>query len=284
MPFTPNKGSQDTIVSLSGMSLASSTGVYLISGSTRGQCTLLTTGNSLITFNPPSISPGNLRSGNFQVFNSYGDATTSQYFTWIETPKISGINPSSGFTGSYFRISGSGARDYTGLWFNDLYTGVLTDAIFENSTWLRSGIVPFISGGLNAYFSIKGMSEGGSSISPRLFFVREEGLSFSGITNFPVPIQIYNYLRGNSTADGLEWQTPNQLLNSISGVFRSGDTMSGDLTMTGAALNTTGIKLLTTGTSTGHVILTNRIFSGNYIISEAKVGGVIYRAFSLGIS
>ncbi len=287
MAFSPSRGSQDTLVSISGASLLSTTGVFLVSGLISGQCSLVSTSTNVITFYPPSTPPGNLRSGQFQIYNKFGTGIERNYFTWIQTPYISGIAPLSGFTGTNFKISGSGCRDLTGLYFTSpvgTYTGVLSTPVFENSTWICSGQVGWMSGGLNSFVNIKGMNEGGFSIAPQLFFVREDGISLSGIVGFPSPIQTYNYLRGNSTADALEWQTPNQVLASISGIFRSGDIMSGDLTMTGAALNTTGIKLLTTGTSTGHVILTNRIFSGNYIISEAKIGGVTWRAFSLGIS
>ncbi|MEK6952274.1 MAG: hypothetical protein AABX29_04620 [Nanoarchaeota archaeon] len=281
MPFSPNRGSQDTLVSLSGMSLGSTTGVYLISGTTRDQCSLVSTGNSLITFYPPATPPGNLRSGNFLVFNKFNTGTTTQFFTWIETPYISGIAPFSGFTGTYFKVSGSGIRDLTGVWFNDLYTGVFTDAIFENSTWLRSGIVPFVSGGLNSYFSVKGMNEGGSSVSPRLFYIREEGLSLSGITNFPTPIQGQNYLRGTPAADGLEWRTPNQVLNDITGLLKSGgDVMTGNYCISGGELCVTGLEFHTSGLATGDILFRSRLFSGNTIIIEALIGGVTWRGFS----
>lgn len=276
MPFQPDRGSQDSLISLSGMSLGSTTGVYLISGASQGQCTIISTGNSFITFYPPTTPPGDLRSGNFLVYNKFNTGTTTQFFTWINTPYISGINPNSGFSGTYFRISGSGARDYTGLWFNDLYTGVLTDPIFENSTWLRSGIIPFVSGGLNSYFSVKVMSEGGSSVSPRLFYIREDGLSLSGITNFPTPIQGQNYLRGTSAADGLEWQTPNQVLNSLTGLLKSGGDdltgnyrLSGNLTLSGIIARQ--LQLINDPAATsGANILSN--YSGQLYWSGQKVG------------
>lgn len=283
MPFSPNRGSQDSLITLTGQSLFTTSGIYLISGSTRGQCTIVSTGNSFTTFYPPSIPPGNLRSGNFQLFNLYGNATTSQYFTWINTPKISGINPSSGFTGVYFRISGSGARDYTGLWFNDLYTGVLTDPIFENSTWLRSGQIPFFSGGLNSYFSVKVMSEGGSSISPTLFFVREDGLSLSGFSDFPTPFQPLNYLRENAGATSLEWRTPTQVRGDINAISKVGDWATGDYTISGD-VRVTGLVFHNTGLATGQATLRTTIFSGNYLTMDAIIGGMTWRGFSYKFS
>lgn len=283
MPFSPERGSQNSLVTLTGQSLFTTSGIYLISGSTRGQCTIVSTGNSFTTFFPPSTPPGNLRSGNFQLFNLYGNATTSQYFTWIETPKISGINPSSGFSGNYFRISGSGIRDITGLWFNDLYTGVLTDAIFENSTWLRSGQIPFFSGGLNSYFSVKVMSEGGSSVSPTLYFVREDGLTLSGFSDFPTPFQPLNYLRENSLGTSLEWRTQTDVLSDISGVNVYGDTLSGDFYITGGKLNLTGLNIQNSGLVTGNMIF-DTILSGGYIVFRAKIGGIQFIGNSLAYS
>ncbi len=284
MPFQPDKGSQDSVISLSGMSLASTTGVYLISGSIRGQCTLISTGNSLITFNPPNIPPGNLRSGNFIVFNQYGNATTTQYFTWIQTPYISGIAPLSGFTGTNFKISGSGCRDLTGLYFTSpigTYTGVLNAPIFESNTWICTGQIPWMSGGLNSFVNIKVMNEGGFSIAPQLFFVREDGISLSGIVGFPSPIQTYNYLRGNSTADALEWQTPSQVLISLTGASKSGgDVLTGNYYISGGAMYVTGMILRTSGFTSGDTIFRNTLFSGNTILCDALIGGITWRAFS----
>lgn len=284
MPFSPSFGSDSTVVSLSGMSLASTTGVYLISGATRGQCTIISTGNSLITFNPPATPPGNLRSGNFLVFNKFNTGTTTQFFTWINTPYISGITPLSGLSGTAVRISGSGIRDLTGLYFASplgSYTGVMTDPVFESSTWIRTGTAPWMSGALNAWFSVVGMSQGGSSTAPTLFYLREDGFSLSGITNFPTPIQAYNYLRGNSTADGLEWQTPSQVLISLTGASKSGgDVLTGNYYISGGAVYTTGMILRTSGLTSGDTIFRTTVFSGNTILCNALIGGVTWRAFS----
>ena len=282
--FSPSRGSQDTLVTLSGTSLYSVTGVQLISGGTGALANLVSTSTNVITFYPPTIAPSGIRSGNWKIYNRFGNVTTPDYWTVISTPYISGINPTSGFSGTSFRISGSGIRDITGLYFSSTigtYTGVFTAPIFENSTWLASGIAPWMSGGLNSYFNIKVMSEGGSSTASQLFYVREDGISLSGISNFPTPLQGQNYLRGTPAADGLEWRTPTQVLADISGVNRTGDYMSGDLYITGAALLTTGIKLISTGTSTGHVLFSNRIFSGTYLISEYIIGGITWRALSI---
>mgnify|MGYP001570963052 CR=1 FL=1 len=285
MPISYQRASRDTIVTVSGQSLYTTTGIYLFSGSERGQCTLLTTGNSFTTFKPPSIAPGNLRSGQLSVYNLYGSANTNDYLIYLDPVYISGIFPFSGFSGENFKISGSGIRDLTGLWFNDLYTGVLTDPVFENSTWIRSGQVPFISGGLNSYFTIKGMSEGGSSVSPRLFYVREQGISLSGIANFPTPLQAENYLRGTPAADGLEWRTPNQVLIDITGVSKSGgDSLTGNYRFTGGAIYTSGLVFHNTGLATGETIFRTTIFSGNYLVLDAIVGGINYRGFSLKFS
>ena len=260
------------------------TGLYLISGSVRGQCTIVSTGNSFITYYLPSTPPGNLRSGNLQIFNAYGSATSTDYQIYLDPVYVSGIAPLSGVTGVGIKISGSGIRDITGLYFvlgNDEYTGVFNTPIFEASTWITTGYIPFISGSLGYHTKIRAMSEGGAHTASQTFFIREEGLTLSGFSDFPTPFQPLNYLRENAGGTSLEWRTQTDVLLDISGVNVYGDVMSGDLTMSGAAINTTGLKLLSTGTSTGHVIFSNRIFSGAYLISEAIVGGITWRAFSL---
>ena len=286
MPFSPQRASRQTTITLTGQSLYTTSGIYLFSGSERGQCTILTTGNSFVTFNPPSTAPGGLRSGQFSVYNLYGSANTTDYLIYLDPVYISGnFAPSSGFTGTYFKISGSGIRDATGLWFNDLYTGVLTDAVFEASTWIRSGIIPWMSGGLNAYVNVKVMSEGGSSVGSQPFFVREQGASISGISEFPTPLQANNYLRGNSTASALEWRTPSQVIDDITGVRRNGgDNLTGNYTITGGSLYLTGLVIQNTGLATGQTIWRTTIFSGNYLTMDTIVGGITWRGFSLKFS
>ena len=286
MPFSPERGSQNSLVTLTGQSLFTTSGIYLISGSTRGQCTIVSTGNSFTTFYPPSTPPGNLRSGNFQLFNLYGNATTSQYFTWIETPYISGIAPLSGFTGTNFKISGSGIRDATGLYLISnigTYTGVLTDPIFESNTWIRTGIISWMSGGLNSYVNVKVMSEGGSSTASQLFFIREQGQTLSGFSDFPTPFLPLNYLRENSLGTSLEWRTPTDVLIDISGVNKKGDYLTGDFYITGGKLNLTGLNLQNSGLATGNMIF-DTILSGGYIISRFRIGGAMWIGNSLAYS
>lgn len=273
MPFSPSRGSQDTLVTLTGQSLFTTTGIYLISGSTRGQATIVSTGNSLVTFYPPSTPPGDLRSGQWQLFNKFGSATTTDYFTWINTPFLSGFVPGSGFTGYSIRLTGSGIRDLTGLYFlmdGREYTGVLSSAVFESNTWIRTGYVPFISGSLNAYARLMVMSEGGSHSPSQLFFIREGGLSLSGLVDFPSPFQAHNYLRGNSTANALEWRTPNQVLNDITGLLKSGgDHLTGNYSITGGVLSLTGLRVNDSDIPTiGHHLTAN---SGQLYWSGSKV-------------
>ena len=287
MPFSPNHGSQDTLITASGMSLFTTSGIYLISGSTRGQCSIVSTGNSFATFYPPNTPPGNLRSGNIQLFNNFGNATTTDYFTWIQTPFISGIAPLSGQTGISIKISGSGIRDLTGLYFSSVvgtYTGAMADPVFESSTWTRTVTVPWMSGGLNVFTNIKGMSEGGSSTASQLFYIREDGISLSGITNFPTPILAYQYLRANSTADGLEWQTPNQVLVAITGVNKSGgDYLTGEYFITGGKLNVTGLNIQNSGITTGNMIF-DTISSGAFLVLSARIGGITWIGSTLQYS
>lgn len=287
MPFSPNKGSQDTLVSLSGMSLGSTTGVYLESGTTRGLCTLISTGNSLITFYPPATPPGNLRSGVFTVFNKFNTGTTTQYFTWINTPFFSGFVPTSGLTGTAVRLTGSGMRDITGFYFvagRDEYTGTFDAAIFEGNTFIRTGYIPFVSGSLGYHGRLRIMSEGGSHTAVQTFFVREQGISLSGITEFPTPMVAENYIRINSTASTLEYRTPLQALIDLTGVRKSGgDSLTGDYKVTGG-FYITGLILHNTGLATGETIWRTTIFSGNYLIMDALVGGITWRGFSLKFS
>lgn len=286
--FYPTKGSRDTLVSLSGASLLSVSGVYLISGGTGAQATLVSTSTNLITFYPPSIAPSGIRSGLWSIYNKFGNATTTSYWTVQDPLYISGIAPISGFSGTAIRLSGSGIRDISGLYFSSIfgtYTGVMTDPVFESSTWIRTGIVPWTSGGLNAFFVIKGISEGGSSNAPQLFYLREDGLTLSGFSDFPIPFQPLNYLRENAGGTSLEWRTPNQVLNDITGVLKSGgDHLTGNYHITGGALYLTGLVFQNTGLSTGDSIFRSTIYSGNYLVLDALVGGISWRCFSLKIS
>lgn len=279
MPFSPNRGSQNTIVTISGMSLQTTTGIYLFSGGSRGICNIISTGNSFVTFNPPSTPPGNLRSGQFSVYNLYGSANTTDYYTWIENPFLSGFAPTSGVTGNYIKISGSGILDLTGIYFGDIL-GTLTSPIIEASTYVRSGIIPFFSGALGRYVDITIMSEAGSS-SKGALYIREQGISLSGISEFPVPLIGQNFLRVNSTASALEYRTPNQVLNDITGVLKSGgDSLTGNYRITGGGLYVTGLILHNTGLATGETIFRTTIFSGNYMVLDAIVGGINWRGFS----
>lgn len=280
--ITPSRASRDTLSTALGQSMYTVTGLYLISGSIRSQCTIVNTGNSFVTYYLPSVAPGDLRSGNIQIFNLYGSATSSDYQIYIDTPYISGIAPLSGVTGTQIKISGSGIRDVSGLYFISnlgTYSGVLTDPVFENSTWIRTGIVPWMSGGLNASVNVKVMSEGGSSTSPTLFYVREQGLSLSGLSNFPVPLQANNFLRGTAAADGLEWQSPTQVREDINAISKTGDFATGNYTISGD-IKVTGISFHNTGLASGSMTFRTTVISGSYLVLDAMVGGLSFRGFS----
>ena len=286
MAFSPNRGSQDTLVSLSGNSLFSVSGVYLVSGSSRGQATLVSTSTNLITFYPPSTPPGNLRSGQWSVYNTFGNATENNYFTFINTPFISGIFPLSGSTGVGIKISGSGIRDISGLYFvlgRDEYTGVFNTPIFEANTWITTGYIPFISGSLGYHTQIRAMSEGGASTASQTFYIRENGLTLSGFSDFPTPFVPLNYLRENSLGTSLEWRTPTEVRSDINAISKTGDWATGDYTISGN-VRVTGLVLHNTGLATGQTIFRTTIFSGNYLTMDAIVGGITWRCFSLKFS
>ena len=287
MSFFPSRGSSDSLITLSGNSLLSVTGVYLTSGSTGNLATLVSTSTNVITFYPPKVEPSGIRSGLWKIYNVFGNATETNYHTVIQTPYISGISPLSGATGVSVKISGSGIRDLTGLYFSSVvgtYTGAMADPVFESSTWTRTVTVPWMSGGLNVYTNIKGMSEGGSSTASQLFYIREDGISLSGITNFPTPILAYQYLRANSTADGLEWQTPNQVLVAITGVNKSGgDYLTGEYFITGGKLNVTGLNIQNSGITTGNMIF-DTISSGAFLVLRARIGGITWIGSTLQYS
>ena len=282
MSFSPSRGSSDTLITLSGASLLSVTGVYLVSGNTGSLATLVSTSTNVITFYPPRIEPAGIRSGLWQIYNRFGNATESNYHTVIQTPFISGIFPGSGFSGTAIKVSGSGIRDLSGLYFISnlgTYSGVLTDPVFENSTWIRTGVVPWMSGGLNASVNVKVMSEGGSSTSPTLFYVREQGLSLSGLSEFPVPFQANNFLRGTAAADGLEWRSPTQVREDINAISKTGDFATGNYTISGD-IRVTGLSFHNTGLATGTMVFRTTIISGAYLVLDAMVGGLAFRGFS----
>lgn len=283
MSFSPQRGSNNTLVSLSGASLLSVTGVFLTSGATGAQATIVSTSTNLITFYPPVNAPSGIRSGNWTVYNKFGQATTSNYWTVIANPFISGITPGSGYTGQAVRIhGGDGLRDITGLYFGN-NTGVFS-AIYENSNWVLTGYVPFFSGDLTRFLNVKVMSEAGSSTSPQLFVVLDGSIAFTGLTDTPDSITALNYLRGTSDAKSLEWRTPSQARADIGAVYDNGDTISGNYYLTGGALYSTGIVIQATGITTGDTVFSTRTFSGNYLLLEATIGGVAWRGFSYKFS
>lgn len=284
--FSPSTASRETLITLTGWSLATTTGVFIFSGSSGAYANIISTGNNRVTFYPQTnlsnFLGSGIRSGQIRIHNKYGSATETNWLTFADPIFVSGFVPQSGLTGTAIRITGSGIRDATGLYFiqgRDEYTGVLDAAIQESNTWIRTGYVPFVSGGLNAYVNVKLVGDGGSHKASQTFFIREQGGSLSGLSDFPTPYIAENYLRVNNTASALEYRTPSQVLSDISGFAISGGRITGEVTITGGSLNTTGIKLLTTGTTTGHFIITN-LQSGGYLIGLGKVGGLDWVFYS----
>jgi len=278
MPFTPQRGSQDTVVTISGSSLHTVTGVYFVSGSQRATGIILSNNSGRsITVNPPLATNFPYRSGQIQVFNRFGNDISDNWFTFIETPLISGFTPFSGFTGAAVRITGSGLRDITGLYFGENSGSFNT--VFENNTWILTGIVPFFSGGLSKALNIQVFSEAGNSIGSRGFVVIEKDIFLTGIQGFPSDIQASNYLRGNSLENGLEWRTPTQVRSDINALSKQGDRGTGDYVISGG-IYATGIGIDSTGLQTGTMTFVSTIYSGNYLVVNARIGGIDWRCLS----
>lgn len=281
--FNPISGSRDSLIYLSGNSLFSVTGVYLTSGGTGNQATLISTSTNLITFYPPSVAPSGIISGKWKIYNLFGNSTDNNYFYYLQPVFISGFQPHSGFTGSAVTFSGSGLQNISGILFGDQY-GTFNAPILQNGTYIVTGFVPFYSGALSKFIDITIFSPGGSSTLGS-FYVMERGISLTGLNGFPVPLIPLNYLRANSTADALEWRTPTQVLeNDLTGVSKKGDYLTGDFFLTGGALYLTGLVIQNSGLATGQTIFRTNIFSGNYLTLDAIVGGISWRGFSLKFS
>ena len=275
---TPS-GNHTVVATISGHSLLSVSGIELFSGATGGAlATILTTTTNLVTFLPPETRPSGITSGSFRVYNLFGSAVEPQLYQYIDPPFISGFTPGSGLTGSTVRITGSGLEKTTRLLFGDV-TGDFTH-YFDNTHWVISGTVPFINDGLPKWSSVKIFSDGGSATG-NLFKITNDSVSFSGIEGLPDDIQAENYLRGNSTASELEWVVPGQVLENISGLKKSngGDSATGDYTFSGG-FRTTGYQLHNTGLQSGSMSFSQSIYSGNYLVMNANIGGVEWRCFS----
>lgn len=271
--FSPISGSRDILVSLSGNSLFSVTGVFLTSGTTGAQATLVSTSTNLITFYPPSVAPSGITSGKWQIFNLFGNSTESNYFYYLPPVFISGFQPQSGFTGSAVTFSGSGLQNVSGILFGD-QLGTFATPILQNETYIVTGFVPFYSGGLSKFIDITIFSPGGSSTLGS-FYVMERGISLSGLNGFPTPYIAENYIRINTDASALEYRTPNQVLNDITGVLKSGgDYLTGDYYITGGKLNVTGISIQSTGMNATGIMLIDTVLRGGYLIMRSRVGGI----------
>lgn len=191
--FTPTKGNQNTLVTLNGLHLSKTTGVYLVSGSTQSLCTLLSSGQQQITFYPPNtFAP---RSGQFAVYTSFGNTTSTNYFTYIQNLHMSGMFPTQDITGNWIKISGSGIQDVTGLYFNNYsapFTINLVGTVYE-----LSGIIPMVNENIARGYQITLMSEAGTYIHPNQFIIR------------PGPTQIWGPLSGKEKiyTTGIELKT-----------------------------------------------------------------------------
>ncbi len=191
--FTPDRGNQNTLVTLNGFSLSRTTGVYLLSGATRSLCTLASSGLSQITFYPPAnYAP---RSGQFDVYTNFGNTVSTNYFTYIENLHMSGFFPTQDITGNWVKISGSGIRDITGFYFNNYPTSFSINLV--GTVYQLSGIIPMVSENIARGFQLKIMSEAGSYISPNQFIIR------------PGPTEIWGPLSGKEKlyVTGIELKT-----------------------------------------------------------------------------
>lgn len=174
--FTTTKGNNSISITLNGDSFLKTTGVYLKSGTTSHLCTVTSTGQSQLILNIPVSYPE--RSGQFQVFSLYGNGTSTNYFTVIDNLYISGIYPLQDKTGSWFKISGSGMRDVTGVFF-DNYSADF-QVITYSPIYLISGIVPFNNEGLPREYRVTVKSEVGSATFNPLFKIFPAETEFYG--------------------------------------------------------------------------------------------------------
>lgn len=193
--FSPARGNSNTLVTLLGDSLLKTTGIYLISGSTVSQGTLITSGQNSITFNPPaSFNP---RSGQFQVYTLFGNSTSINYFTYLQSPLISGYFPVENTTGTPFVLSGLGIADVTGLYFNNYQTAF---SIVNNGGITQlSGTVPFTNDDKPLKATISIYSEAGSYSFSSQFTIHPSGTQFWGELSGKYQIHATGYEIQNQT-------------------------------------------------------------------------------------
>ncbi|MDP1690028.1 MAG: hypothetical protein Q8L52_02380, partial [bacterium] len=182
--FEPGSGNNNTLISFNGFGLGTTTGIYFKSG------TYYQTGfiQSLSTRVVTAYGPTGYveRSGSVQIYTEYGNATYKQngsnngLFTLVDTPYISGFTATAAATGTYIRITGSGMRDVTGVYFGAYSSPFTLGAHLASDIYVASGLVPYVTDVLPKQAFIKVYNHGGNDTSDNLFTILEGGKNFYG--------------------------------------------------------------------------------------------------------
>ncbi len=134
--FYPLKGSQNTLMRITGDNLFSVNYIGFNNGLVEVGGSIVSQTNTTILAYPPSISSGD---GYITVISPFGSSTIYT-FTQLPALSISGYFPTVAHAGSTIRISGNGLASVTGLAFGS-YNAMFSGA-YENNTYFISGIVP----------------------------------------------------------------------------------------------------------------------------------------------
>lgn len=261
--FSPLRGNHTNLVTVSGASLGSVTGVTIL-GLT-GQ--LVSETNPSVTFYPNTGTPGT--SGQVVLYSPFGNVTSSAYFRYIAPLYVSGFTPTQGIAGTSVRISGSGLWDATGLFFGDNSATFVTGLHLGGQ--VISGTVPSVPEALPYAFTIKAINEIGQSLSASQYTILEGGKVFNG----NVTISGNLHALGGKYYKVLRTSTNYTLTASDSVILV--DTNTGDVQITlPDAATVSGIKYTIKNISVGinDVVIANQpsqfIDSGaNYLLTGA---------------
>lgn len=211
--FTPLSGNANSSIIISGDRLSTSTGILFTNGiiTTTGQITAQTRNSISVTPGPFMITS----SGQVTVLSRYGNASSTQYFCWLENPSITSILPLDVATGYNFFVLGSGLEHVTGIRLSGNYNSFNVNFTigYSGSNFNVTGTVPDVTDLINRNYKVVVYNPAGTSTSNQslnilfgdeVFYgniISSGYIGATGITILPSGLQsgitFYSILSGN---------------------------------------------------------------------------------------
>jgi cytoskeletal protein CcmA (bactofilin family) len=229
--FSPTRGSSSVLVRVSGDSLEGITGAFIKNGTTLTAATIYNSGNKYYTeiYPPTSFTAA---SGQIVLRNAHGSGTSTNYFTLISAPVVSGFSPPYGYTGDAgVVITGSNFSTATGVYFGN---NIATFATGWNGTSviLTANVPPVIENTPNGFY-IRVLNEVGEGISATKFEVIEPSAEVTGDLTVQ-NLTVTNSLVSQSATRFNSLRVTGDLSNASVAVFNN-VTISGNFVAKGGA-------------------------------------------------